>query len=164
MFDKKEKSGMDLQTADEILQNVFKACNAEPNKVSIEKIEEKTKIDYKTDNILIIIVSVLLFVSIMLPLFFKSAQFFVSVDSGSSRSLSITGHDMTTESLKITFDGPSVDIASTYIELESGEKLVPVNYDRSDNTVTFPSLDQEANIYIYDVNGKCLHLLISPHN
>lgn len=163
MFDNKEKSEMDLQTADAILQNVFKACNAEPNKISIEKIEEKAKINYKADNILIVICSVLLFVSIVIPLFFKSAQFFVSVDEKSARTLSIVSSEMTTETFMITFDGPSVDISSTYIESDDGTIIMPTNYDRAKNTVSFPSLTQESNIYVFDVNGKCLHLLLTPH-
>lgn len=164
MFDNDKKSQMDLETADAILQNVFKACDAEPNKISLKKLEEKAAVNYRTDNVLIIVAAVLLFISILIPLFFKSAQFFVSVDEKSSRPLAITSHEMTTEQLSMSFEGPKVDISKTYIEANDGTIIKPINFDSSKNAVTFPGLTQEANIYIYDINGKCLHLLLTPHN
>lgn len=71
MFNNKAKSKMDLQTADTILQNVFKACDVEPNNISIEKLEEKAASNHKKDNILIIITAVILLISILIPLILK---------------------------------------------------------------------------------------------
>lgn len=159
----KRKKDIDILTADSILQNVYKSCNAEPNRISLEEISDKTGSDRRFDSILLIISGVFLVLTLISPLLFKSSQAFVSVDSKSKRTLSITEHEMSTTAFSLSFEGPLIDTSKTFIETEKGTIIFPSSYDRNTNTIVFSPLSYEANIYIYDINGNCLHLLFSPH-
>jgi len=163
MFRKKNKHNIDLQTADKILQNVLVAVDAGPNNIPLEEIEAQNRHDYKTDTILLYVVGSLLAITILLPLLFKSATAFISVDPNSSRALTVSASEHTGETFVLTFIGPVVDVKSTYAETERGDIIFPLEYNRVDNTIVFPGFTEESNIYIYDVNGNCLHLLFVPH-
>lgn len=164
MFEKKDKKDIDVQTANKILQNIFEAVDADPVDVSVDKIESKAKSSYRSDTRLIIVLVIAILVTILIPLFFKSSSMFLSVDPNSQRPLTISEHILTEDAFTLTFVGPAVDVSATYAEFDDGERVSPTNYIKSDNKLMFPSFNKEANIYIYDVNGKCLHLLFTPRN
>jgi hypothetical protein len=69
---------------------------------------------------------------------------------------------MKEDSFNITFEGNRIDISSSYMEGTDGSVIYASSYDDSTNTVTFPYDKKEYNIYVYDVNGKCIHLLLTP--
>lgn len=162
LFRKKNKYRMDVKSAGKMLENVFAACETEPNKVPFDKIVLRSKQNLFTDDLFIIVTIVLFLITFIAPIFFPHGKNFLSVDSGMGRPLNIVDHAMTDTTFSITFDGNPIDVGNSYMEGADDVVVTPSEYDRKTNTVTFPYYSQEYNIYVYDVKGRCIHLLLTP--
>jgi len=162
MFSKKKTYEIDVQTADKMLQNVFAACNAEPNRIPFDKIVLRSRQDFRSDNSFIIATILLILLTFIAPLFFPPSKIFLSVDSSNGRPLVIEEHSLTEDTFNITLKGAPIDLENTYMVGESGKELYPLSYDRETNSLVFPFENEEYNIYITDSYGKTLHLLLSP--
>lgn len=160
----KEKYNLDSDIAGKMLGNVFSACEAEPNKVSFDKIVSNSKLSFFTENLLITIASVLLLVTFFLPVFFPHNKALVSVNMDLVRELTVADSSMTENSFSISFYGDSLNTLDSYMEGIDGTKYSAIDYDREKNRITFPYTRGEYNIFIYDINGKVIHLLLSPHD
>ncbi|MCR4728174.1 MAG: hypothetical protein K5796_05975 [Lachnospiraceae bacterium] len=159
-FKKKEKYNIDLNSADRILQGVFAESHVEPNTVSFENIVKRSRLNLVSDNIYLF-VTAFLFVAILLcPLFMPKGSVFMSVEPSKGRELSIVSHTMSNGLFSITLDGAMIDVTETYIVDAEGNESAPVSYDSSNNTLVFSLEQGEHNIYIYDIDGRCLHLLL----
>lgn len=163
-FRKKRKVDIDIKTADEMLQNIFAACDMTPNRVPFDKIVLRSKLNLVADNLLIVIAALLFAVSFIVPLFFPHSRAFLSLSGDSARELTLADHGMTEDSFWISFGGSPLDFNECYMEGEDGHVVYAEKYDRFNNTIEFPYTRMEYNIYIYDVNGKRMHLLLSPHD
>ncbi|MBO4678517.1 MAG: hypothetical protein J5626_02510 [Lachnospiraceae bacterium] len=159
---KKKTYSMDIDTAGKMLENVFAAANTSPNKVPFDKIVLRNKQNLFTDNLFIVLSSVIFIITLILPLFFPHSKVLMSVDAASGRPLTVKEHHMEESSFSISFDGLPVDIDSSYMVDESDRTVSVSSYDKKTNTVVFPYDNKEYNIYVYDTNGKCIHLLLSP--
>lgn len=160
----KKNYEIDVQTADQMLQNVFAACDREPNSTPFDKIVLRSKQDFRSDNSFIIATLLFLLLTFIAPLFFPPSRIFLSVDSAYGRPLTIEEHSLSNDTFTISLKGASIDLANTYMEGESGTVLYPMSYDRESNTIVFPYEGEEYNIYIFDTYGKCLHLLLAPRH
>lgn len=158
-----KRNEVDMETADKILQNVFATCEKTPNKTPIEKIEERAKKNLTAEYPLIISTAVLLLFTILAPLFFPHSDVFMSVGQDSVRPLTIVDHSLENDVLSITLEGNRIDIDRSYMEADDGTVKGILKYDSASNTVDLDYDGREYNIYLYDVNGKCLHLLLAPH-
>lgn len=159
---RKNKYEMDVKSAGKMLENVFAACNTEPNQVPFDKIVLRSKQNLFTDNLFIVVTIVLFLITFVAPLFFPHGSSFLSVDSNMGRPLNVIDYQMTTESFSITFDGNTIDAGSSYMLGADDVTVMPSEYDRKTNTITFPYTPQEYNIYVFDINGRCIHLLLAP--
>ena len=163
MFKSKNKYSMDINAAGSTLKNVFSACDTAPNAIPLEKIAERSRLSFFTDNLYIIIASVLLTVTLVAPLFFPHNSAFVSVDFSAGRPLTVTGSEMTQDTFSISVEGGVLSMEDSYMEGADDSYVAPSSFDSTGNTLVFPYSPQEYNIYLYDENGRCLHLLLSPH-
>ena len=161
-FKKSKRYQMDIKTADQMLQNVFAACDTTPNKVPFDKIVLRNKTDVRSERLLIIFTALLFILTLVTPLFLPKGSAFVSVDSTMGRPLTVVSHEMQDSAFLITFEGNNLDLSSCYMEASDGTVVYAVSYDEETNTVTFPYDKKEYNIYVYDVSGKCIHLLLTP--
>ena len=159
---KKKTYSMDIDTASKMLENVFAAANTSPNKVPFDKIVTRNKQNLFTDNLFIVLSSVIFVITLILPVFFPHSKVLMSVDAASARPLTVKEHHMEESSFSITFDGLPVDVEMSYM-VDDNDDIVPVaSYDKKTNTVVFPYDNKEYNIYVFDSNGKSIHLLLSP--
>ena len=161
-FKKSKRYQMDIKTADQMLQNVFAACDTTPNKVPFDKIVLRNKTNVRSERLLIGITAFLFILTLVTPLLLPKGNAFVSVDSTMGRPLTVVSHEMQDEAFLITFEGNKIDITSSYMEANDGSVVYVSSYDEFTNTVTFPYDKKEYNIYVYDVTGKCIHLLLTP--
>ncbi len=162
MFNKNKKYEIDVKTADQMLQNVFAACNTEPNRIPFDKIVLKSKQNFKSDNSFMVATILLIIVTFVAPLLFPPSKVFLSVAPSRERPLVIEEHSLTEETFNISLKGATIDLQNTYMVGDSGEVLNPISYERESNALVFPFKNEEYNIYITDINGKTLHLLLSP--
>lgn len=163
MFKKKKTYSMDINTAGKMLENVFAACDTKPNEIPFDKIVLRSRQNLFTDNLFIVLSIVLFVVTFLVPLFFPHSPIFMSLDKDSGRPLKVVAHEMTDDSFSITFEGSSLDIESCYMLGADDTTVTAIEYNRFDNTIVFPYVPQEYNIYIFDVNGRFMHLLLAPH-
>ena len=159
---KKKTYSMDIDTAGKMLENVFAEAGSSPNKVPFDQIVSRNKQNLFTDNLFIVLSSVIFVITLILPLFFPHSRVLMSVDASSGRPLTVKEHHMEDSSFSITFDGLPVDVENSYMVDDDDVTVSAVSYDRKTNTVVFPYDNKEYNIYVYDTNGKCIHLLLSP--
>lgn len=164
MFKKKTTYNMDIATAGKTLENVFAACDTAPNKISFDKIVLQNRQNLFSDNLFIILSAVIFVLSFFAPLCFPHSSIFMSADAGHERPLSVYDHVMTESTFSISFEGSTLDMSKCYMEGADDSVIYAIKYDRSTNTVVFPYVPMEYNIYIFDVNGKYIHLLLSPKN
>ncbi|MCR5278724.1 MAG: hypothetical protein K6E19_04705 [Lachnospiraceae bacterium] len=161
IFCKRKKYNVDVKTADRILQNVFSESHVEPNTISFETIVKKNRISLVSDNIYVVLAIVLFLVTLIIPLFLPRSNVRLSVESSVDRELSVVTHSLDNNLFTITLNGPKVDFAASYIVDSEGHEHVPVSFDQKNNTLVFPVEAGDYNIFIYDINGNCLHLLLS---
>lgn len=160
---KEKKYNIDIETADKVLQNVFAACDSAPNTTKLEEIESRSRQNLLSENIMIVISGVLFLAVFFVPLLFPHADAFVSADSH-IKELKVSDHCMTQDSFSISFSGYALDVDLSYMEGADGRIVKAVRYDRETNTIVFPYYPEEYNIYVYDVKGRGIHLLLDPHD
>ena len=158
---KPKKYGVDIKTADQILQNVFAEAKVEPNNISFENIIKRSRLNVISDNIYILVTAILFVAVLLCPLFMPKGSVFMSVDHRSQRELAIVSHSVVDGNFTIRLEGPMVDSAATYVVDPEGNELSVISYDSATNTLVLPFGSGDYNIYIYDVNGRLLHLLLS---
>lgn len=164
IFNKPKKYKMNIDLAGKALSGVYNACDVRPGVLSFTKAVLRNRQNYVADHILTIITAIILVATFLCPLFFPHSSFVVSsVGNRYAKTLSVTSLEVNESYFSFTFDGPVVDSGSSYMEDADGHIYYPVEYNRIDNTLVLPvEHTSEFNIFIYDINGKCLHLLLSP--
>lgn len=161
MFSRHKKYTVDIKTADKILQNVFAESNVTPNTISFETILKKSRLSLVSDNIYLIVSIILFLFTLIGPLFLPRGGMYMSVESSRDRQLSVASHHLAPGTFTLRFDGPPVDLSATYMVDNEGNEYKARAYDSVSNTIVFPIDTGDYNIFIYDVDGRCLHLLLS---
>ena len=153
----------DLASQEKMLSEIFKELNKAPGKSSIKEIKKEARKRFFKDNFLIMITAVAMVVTLVLPFLFPHSHSVVSVDS-MERKLSIASSEMTEDSFKISFSGAEIDTDSSYMLGDDNSCISPSYYNEETNTIEFPYDFKEYNIYIYDIYGRSIHLLLTPLN
>ncbi len=147
--------------ANQMLQNVFMACDQTPNTTPYEKINSTERRSFLTDIVFIYIAASLYILTLIAPLFFPHDGIRMSL-KGTSRPLTVVSHEVSDSTFTITLDGDKVDFSESYMIADDDVKVYAISYNRSTNTLTFPYDNHEYNIYIFAQNDSCLHLLLTP--
>lgn len=159
---KKNKYYMNMDQANQALQNVFAACEKAPNTIPFDKLVLRQKLNTRIYDRLINLTVIFLLITFLSPLavapmnaMFNRNRHFSKIEVESDYVadgilyLSLTGED-------ILFD-------QAYQLTRDGVTELPLSYDEKCYTISFPyHSDQEVNIYIPSASGQPLHLLISP--
>src|SRR5574344_1679023 len=88
-FRKKKKYVMDIKTADKTLQNVFAACNKEPNSIPFDKLLLRQKLNTKGYTCRMWISFAILLLTFLAPLAFKPSSFKLASSASSDRNIQI---------------------------------------------------------------------------
>lgn len=154
---------MDMSKANETLQNVFVACKQEPNTIPFDKIVLKNKAQTRAFTIgrsICLLFIVFLFI---IPFLFPHAPFSLKIRETQSR-MRVVSHYMDDKQLYITISGGEIDFASCdAYDLEGNPAYLPTDANAKGNTISFPYTGKAMDIYIYDMNGNCLHLFLEPN-
>lgn len=161
-FNKKKKYQMDIGLANETLQNVFSACDKEPNTIPFDKLLLRQKPATKAFTIGKWLTLFMLIVTFFTPLAFKPSPADISKVSGASKSLTILNHHITNGQLFLQFSGCAIDAEESYMQIATGETFAPISINILSNTITFPYLDEETNIYIIGIDQSNMQILVSP--
>lgn len=159
MFRKKSKYNIDTKTANEALQNIFAACDQEPNNTPLEVI----KVRYLADTAIVKagfwIGIVLLIAVILMPLAFKYQP---GMNSRTS-NVTIREHylDKDVNCFVIVFDGEGVIYESIYAKRDDGSTVYPSFIDRENKTIKIPFRKGNLNIFIPKEDGTIMQAVLS---
>lgn len=152
------KSCNDMPDADRTLQNIFEACNVKPNTVSFKELVSHARENTVKYIICMMITAAALIFTFFIPLLFKP--------SASSRPLetdiAVESSSLENGNFTLHLTGSMIDYTSIYAIDEENEKVYPTSYDVRSGEVDFRYNNESWNIYIPDLNGSQLHLLLTP--
>jgi len=156
---------MDVNTANETLQNVFLACNQPPNTVPFDKLLLRRKLNTRHYTICICIILLFLVLTFLSPFVFMhhSVSKIVTVN-GYHSSIIVVDHYLKKDYFCLVLSGKGIDYADAYLTDSSGQKMSPSSFDVLKGHIVFPYDGKEVQIYIPSDDGTTLHLLLSPQD
>ena len=162
-FHKRNKYQLDMNTANNALQNILSTCNQPVNTIPFDKLVLRKKINAASYNRLIAataVIFVLTFLSplIIVPLSELNEKLFAPAPA------ELTLDYVENNVLSLRFTGDNILYSESFMETLSGDIIKPLSVDPATGTVNFPFLSEEANIYIPVKNSETIHLLFTPDN
>jgi hypothetical protein len=148
------------------LKNVFKAAGKQPNTIPVEILELKAHKQYRTMRFLLAISAVLLAAVLVsaVPIFIRSC----GKTTGSVQNVEITRpvhigdwKDGTSLVIQLESGTYPIDWNGIYALKSDGTKITPLSLSESDGTAAFPMDQGPLNIYVPDIKGNVLQLLLS---
>ena len=156
----RKKYSMDLKSANDILQNVLKENNKEPNTVPFDRLVFSNTVNVafaKTGRIASLCLLVLIALS---PLAFRDNGFSVR-NSGLIEKIIVSDHQLYSDHFVMYLKGSNIDYGNIYARKPDGTFVFPVSVDEETGEVAFPYEGLSLNIYIPDLNGKVLQAILS---
>ena len=162
-FHKKNRYELDMNTANNALQNILSTCNQPVNTIPFDKLVLRKKINAASYNRLIAATAVIFVLTFLSPFFivplselneklFAPAPAVLTLDYVENNILSLQ------------FQGENILYDEAFMETISGEIITPSSVDASQGVICFPFLSEEANIYVPVKGGNTIHLLFTPDN
>ena len=156
-FHKKNRYELDMNTANNALQNILSTCNQPVNTIPFDKLVLRKKINAASYNRLIVATAVIFVLTFLSPSEFNEKLF-----TPAPAELTLDYVENNVLSLKFTGDNILYDEA--FMETLSGEIIEPLSVDSAKGVISFPFLTEEANIYVPVSGGETIHLLFTPDN
>lgn len=149
-----------MPDADVTLQKVFEACSMKPNTLPIEELIQRSR-ENTAKFLLCMWISVIMLVfTFFMPLFFRPS----ASASPAETDIVVSSSEIKDGDFVLHLSGFMIDYTSIYAIDENGEKIYPISYDAKAGEVVFHYNNESWNIYIPDLNGSQLHLLLTPKN
>ncbi len=149
--------GKDIKREDRTLDNILKAIDADPVKISFGVRLKQwfiKLISNKKFAVAIRIVPIIVLVILLV-------HTFVSVSKIGNRTLSIKEHHVEDGYLYITVEKASIDAERSFMESTEGESVLkPTVKGIRANIAVFKFDGNSYNIYLYSTDGRSLQLLV----
>lgn len=155
-----EQFELDEEIADQVLQNVFAACNRPPSQIPFDKLSLRKAQNVRPFLIcrrITILFTCLMFIA---PLFFYSP---LHVKGVAASKISVKNHYMENNYFTIVLEGDNIDYESIYALTQNGETLLP-QINKRTCEIRFLYEGQTLNIYIPTTDGNVLQGILSPKN
>lgn len=156
----KKKYSMDMNTANQTLQNVFAACNQQPNTIPFDKLVLKGLAQTTLVKFCKWSAAVFLLLVLLAPLTFRNPDFIVS-SKGFGQQIAIEDHQLYEDHFIMRLSGENVDYDNIYAKKPDGTVVFPSSADPSERSVVIPYDGSSLNIYIPDNSGNVLQALLS---
>ncbi len=149
--------GKDIKREDRTLDNILKAIDADPVKISFGVRLKQwfiKLISNKKFAVAIRIVPIIVLVILLV-------HTFVSVSKIGNRNLAIKEHHVEDGYLYITVEKASIDAERSFMESTEGESVLkPTVKGIRENIAVFKFDGNSYNIYLYSTDGRSLQLLV----
>lgn len=155
------KYSIDKKAADAALQNVFAACDQNPNETPLEVIRAISIANAAVVKIGLISSIILLALVLVSPLAFLHTEK-TSHDKGANK-VKVTGHYMDNESecFVMCLSGDGIIYEEIYALTDDGATITPSKIDTASGMVFIPFRDGNINIYVPNEDGGCLQAVLS---
>lgn len=156
------KYNMDIDTANDILQNVFAAKNQAPNTTSFDMIVLKSKARTSLVTSCMWVGIIMLCLVILSPLAFQSQELKVS-NLASTGEVQIVEHRLFSEEFVMMLSGSKLDYQQIYALKNDGTVIFPsrIRFINGNTEVTFPYEGESLNLYIPDIDGGVIQAILS---
>lgn len=152
----KKKHQMDIEAANRTLQNVFAACNHEPNSIPFETILKQKKAHTGYVTVCMWICIVFLIAVLLSPLCFYQTNFHVSGLLSISDFITIEDHNLTDDCFTIKLKGDNIDYDKISMLDDGGTVILPDEIIPEEQIVRIYQPSGTLNIYIPDKDGHTL--------
>lgn len=149
--------GKDIKREDRTLDNILKAIDADPVKISFGVRLKQWFIKLISNKKFAIAVRIVPIIVLVILL----VHTFVSVSKIGNRTLSIKEHHVEDGYLYITVEKASIDAERSFMESTEGETVLkPTVKGIRENIAVFKFDGNSYNIYLYSTDGRSLQLLV----
>lgn len=156
----KKKYSVDMDTANQTLQNVFAACHQEPNTIPFDKLFLKGIAHTAFTKTGKCVGTAFLILTLFAPLAFRNPDFLV-MSKGPTQQMAIEDHQLFTNEFVMTLNGSDIDYTHIYAKKADGSIVLPLYVNPATHTVSLPYDGETLNIYILDLNGNVLQAILS---
>ncbi len=156
------KYTMDGAVADKTLKNVFQACNLKVTERSLQDLKKTQNKEHASMIVLMIVALAACIVIFLVPFYLYSSPANVTQVGNNSTTLVVESHHEDKGIFYLTLSGGEVDYSGIRLVKEDGTENNILSYDAASSTIAFTYIEEDINIYIPQVNGATLHLLLSP--
>lgn len=156
----KKKYNMTNIEADKTLQNVFAACDQQPNETSFERIRVRSIAGTTVVKTGLLISYIFLLLVLVAPLPFIDADQDSVKHEESSGNITIVSHSLEKGIFTMAISGDDVSFDGIYCKRIDGEIVFPIMTDPSTGTVTLPFDGRDLNIFIPCKNGDTIQALL----
>lgn len=155
----KSKYNLDLKSANDTLQNVFAACDEEPNTTSLKQIVITGIFNDTVTNICKWVSTAFLILVLLCPLAFYNPSFKVK-GPVIMPSFTIVNQNTSSSECNIVLNGNTINYDSIYAVKEDGSTIYPTNCDIESGVVTFPYDGSRLVIYISDYYDETVQAIL----
>ncbi len=158
----RKKYNMDINTANDILQNVFAAERVEPNTVPFDMIVLRGMAQTTLVKICILVATVMLTLVLLAPLAFRTSDFRID-EKNSTHTLHVLEHQLYETEFVMMIEGTNVNYTKAYALKNDGTVIFPtrIQFVNSNLEITFPYDGEALNLYIPDSDGHMLQAILS---
>lgn len=155
-----KKYNINKKTADEMLKNVFAACDQTPSDKSFDYIIAKNIANTSMVRMAKWIAAVLLVLVLLAPLVFRYCSPKTNVGRN---TVTVASHELDADSNRfiLHLKGEGIEYSSIYAKTETGNIVVPTSFDEDDGIVTIPYKSGTLNIFIPNEDGTVMQAVLS---
>ncbi len=158
----RRKYSISRKEANDMLQNVFNACNQQPNNTSLDLLLLKnyTRVAVvKTGKWLSI---AFLIIVLLMPLAFRRpAGTELTLNNNDANSIIISNHQMTDDHFSMYMQGEGILYNNIYCQKQDGTIVFPDTISEENGYVSFPFDGEMLNIFIPCEDGYTVQALLA---
>lgn len=151
-----------MASANDTLQNVFAACEKEPNIVPFDKIILRRKADTLSACISKHATIIMILILICVPLFTLQTNANIETKLSTS-SIHIVDHYVTNNAIHLILEDNNYYYSSCYSLDANGTRNLAIIDPVHPNHLVFTYTGVMLHLYLGDEVGKYLHLIITPN-
>jgi len=153
---------MDLSSANSTLQNVFAACEKEPNIIPFDKIILRRKADTRAACLCKFTTLFMIAILIFIPLFTVRKGATIEMEHNIS-SIHIVDHYVTENAINLTLAEDNYYTPSCYSLDINGIRNLAMIDPNMPNRLIFVYTGVTIHLYLCDEYGKYLHVIVTPN-
>ncbi|MDD2972239.1 MAG: hypothetical protein PHE02_08950 [Lachnospiraceae bacterium] len=164
LFHKKKKYIMDMETANQTLQNVFASCETPPNTIPFDKLVLRRQAHTKTLQCMTLFSFLSLLFVLLLPLAFCNFAPQFEIRSEVNSDIQVIDGYIKGERFYLCVTGSDLDLGDSYIAFLDGSQSLSVYYDNTTGEIVFPYPGGEVTIFVSNGDGDYLKMILTPEN
>lgn len=157
------KYNINSKVANETLQNVFAACEVEPNETPLEVIRVWNIANAAVVKAGFWIANILLIIILLMPFAFRTSDKANVKEQTSRADVQVAGHyiDKEENCFVMILSGSGIVYDEIYAKKDDGSIVKPSHINREENMVYIPFKEGNLNIYIPKEDGSVLQAVLS---